>query len=118
MWGEKKLVKCSSKMKVYPSFKESKIDKEHKLIKKEVYSNKPLRLEPWQKAGICHPQKSPSHILPVEEQLEEEWENDISISLTYRDTKNQSGLSTANSIQLFAFFINRFLSPRNSVFSS
>lgn len=50
-----KLVKCFSKTKVYPSFKESKIEKEHKLIKKKVYFNKPLRFEPWQKAGICHP---------------------------------------------------------------
>lgn len=33
-----KLVKCFSKTKVYPSFKESKIEKEHKLIKKKCIS--------------------------------------------------------------------------------
>lgn len=41
-----KLVKHSSKTKVYPSFKESKIEVEHKLIKKQAYFNKPFRLEP------------------------------------------------------------------------
>lgn len=35
MGKKNKLVKCSSKTKVYPSFKESKIEKEHKLIKKK-----------------------------------------------------------------------------------